>query len=305
MNLKLELLEKAAREDRLTHLLLFHGENAPEQQAAALRLAQLLNCTRPAAERPCQACQTCHKIESENHPDVLRLKPLKTSIGIEQVLDWQQKIYLRHYEGSYKISILEQAESMTMPAANALLKVIEEPPERNLIILCVQNAEGILPTIRSRAQAVYFPGLTAEVWLEGLADADRQEARRAFQLGGGNQNLAAAILKAGTESLTSWLEAFWRVVEQKKFHDLYGLLSADKIDKNQATLYLQVMAAQIRRGLQKGTHGPAEFLAVGKALDELRLQVNPRLVLEGLALVLFEQKQGIRGINENGGQICE
>ena len=214
----------------------------------------------------------------------MRLKPLKTSIGIEQVLVWQQKVYLRRYEGNYKISILEQAESMTLAAGNALLKVIEEPPEGNLIVLCVQNAEGILPTIRSRAQAVYFPEPAANAWLQELAAGNPTEAQQAYELSGENQNLTAAILEHGVGPLTDWLEAFWETIEQKTFHDLYGLFP---VDKNQATLYLQVMAVQMRQGLQNGTRYPEEFLAVGKALDELRQQVNPRLVLEGLALSLF------------------
>ena len=292
INLQLALLEKAAREDRLAHLLLFHGENTTEQLSAALHLAQILNCTQFAGEKPCQVCTACHKIKSENHPDVLRLKPLKTSIGIEQVLAWQQKLYLKHHEGNYKISILEQAESMTLPAANALLKVIEEPPERNLIVLCVQNAEGVLPTIRSRAQSVYFSGMEAETWVKEAADRDPREALRAFQLSGENQILAAAILDHGTTPLCDWLEIFWRAIEQKKFHALYELFP---LERNQAALYLQVLAVQLRQGVQTGARYPAEFLAAGIALEELRQQVNPRLVLEGLAIALFER----------GGTVCE
>ena len=114
MNRKVEILEKAAREGRLAHLLLFHGDNLPEQQAASLRLALILNCLHPAQERPCQVCPACHKIMSGNHPDVLRIKPPKTSISVEQVLTWQQKVFIKQYEGNYRISIFEQAETMTI-----------------------------------------------------------------------------------------------------------------------------------------------------------------------------------------------
>ena len=287
MNQQLMLLEKAAQEERLAHLLLFHGESAREQLAAALRLAQILNCLRPAQERPCQICQACHKIKNDNHPDVLRLKPLKTSLGIEQVLVWQQKVYLRRYEGNYKVSVLEQAETMTSAAGNALLKVIEEPPERNIVIMCVQNAEGVLPTIRSRAQAVYFPEPEADIWLEELAKQYPLDALQAFQLSGENHNLTAAILEHGVGALTDWLDAFWQAVNNAKFHELYGLFP---VEKSQAALYLQVIAVQMRRGLQAGSGCPEDFLAVGKAMDELRQQVNPRLVLEGLAIGLFKRE---------------
>ena len=289
MNLQLALLEKAARENRLAHLILFHGGSALHQREVALRLAQILNCCLPTA---CQECQSCHKIISGNHPDVLWMKPLKTTIGIEQVLAWQQKIYLKHYEGNYKISIIEQADVMTLSAANALLKVIEEPPERTVIILCAQNAEGILPTVQSRAQLVYFPNLSEETWLTGLGVVDQQEAARAFRLSSKNQNLASAILEHGVPMLQEWVEKFRTAVVERDFLQLFALFP---IDKNQAVLYLQVMAVQAQEGIQKGTIRPFELLAIGKAIDVLRQQVNPRLVIEVLALELFQQ----------GGALCD
>jgi DNA polymerase-3 subunit delta' len=292
MNLQLALLEKAARESRLAHLLLFHGGSALHQREVALRLAQLLNCSEPTPEGPCHNCYACHKIISENHPDVLCLKPLKTTIGIEQILAWQQKVYLKHYEGNYKVSVIEQADSVTLPAANALLKVIEEPPERTVIILCAQNVEGILPTIQSRAQLVYFPNLSEETWLMGLGEVDQQEAVRAFKLSGKNLNLATAILGHGVPMLQEWVGKFRTAVEERDFLKLFALFP---IDKHQAVLYLQVMAVQAQEGIQKGTILPFELLAIGKATDVLRQQVNPRLVIEVLALELFQQ----------GGALCE
>jgi len=292
MNLQLVLLEKAARENRLAHLLLFHGGNEQHQQAVALRLAQILNCSRPTVEGPCQECYACHKIISGNHPDVSWMKPLKTTIGIEQVLGWQQKVYLKHYEGNYKVFIIEQADSLTLPAANGLLKVIEEPPERTVIILCAQNAEGILPTIQSRAQLVYFPDLSEENWLMGLGEVDEQEAALAFHLSGSNQNLATAILENGVPLLREWVSKFRTLIEERNFLKLFSLFP---IDKSQAALYIQVMAVQAQDGIGKGTIAATELLALGKAADVLRKQVKPRLVIEVLALELFQQ----------GGDLCD
>ena len=290
MKLQLALLEKAAREERLAHLLLFYGESASHQREVALRLAQILNCSHPTPEGPCLECPSCHKILSGNHPDVLWLKPPKTSLGIEQVLTWQEKVYLKHYEGKYKVSVIEHAESLTLPAANALLKVIEEPPERTVIILSAENAEGILPTILSRAQVVYFPNHSEEVWLEG--EEDQREAVQALQLSGENQNLATAILRHGVSSLQEWVATFRTVVEERDFLKLFPLFP---IDKQHANLYLQVMAVQTQEGIQKGIIHPYELLAIGRALDVLRQQVNPRLVIEVLALELFQQ----------GGALCD
>lgn len=292
MNLQLALLEKAARENQLAHLLLFHGGSLQQQREVAIRLAQILNCTQLTAEGPCQSCATCRKILSENHPDILWLKPLKTTIGIEQVLTWQQKVYLKHFEGNYKVSIIEHADTVTLPAANALLKIIEEPPERTIIILSAENAEGVLPTIQSRAQLVYFPNLSEETWLTGLGEIDRQEAILAFRLSGENHNLATAILEHGMSMLQQWMERFRAAIERRDFLNLFPLFP---IDKNQAVLYLQVMAVQTQERIQKGISLPCELLAIGKAIDRLRQQVNPRLVIEVLALELIQQ----------GGALCD
>jgi DNA polymerase-3 subunit delta' len=292
MNIQLVLLEKAARENRLAHLLLFHGESVLHQREVSLRLAQVLNCNQLTPEGPCQECNACHKISSGNHPDVLWLKPQKMTIGIEQVLAWQQKVYYKHHEGKYKISIIEQADSMTLPAANALLKVIEEPPKQTVIILCAQNAEGVLPTIRSRAQLVYFPDLTEEAWLSGLGEVDQQEAAQAFRLSGENQHLATALLEHGVSLTREWVNRFRTAVEEKDFLKLYSLFP---IDKKQALLYLQVMAFEAKEGIYKGTICPVALLAIGKAINLLRQNVNPRLVFEELALKLFQQ----------GGVVCD
>lgn len=287
MNSQLALLEKAAREERLAHLLLFYGESALHQRDMALRIAQILNCRYPTAEGPCLECPSCHKISSGNHPDVFWLRPPKSSLGIEQILNWQEKVYLKHYEGKYKVSVIEQADSLTLPAANALLKVIEEPPERTVIILSAENAEGILPTILSRAQVVYFPNHSDKVWLE--KEKNQLDAGLALELSGGNQNLAAIILEHGVSSLREWVETFQNVVKERDFLKLFPLFP---IDKQQANLYLQVMAVQAQEGIHKGITHPFELLAIGRALEVLRYQVNPRLVMEVLALELFQQGGG-------------
>lgn len=285
MNLSLHLLEKAARESRLVHLLLFHGGSAPERRAAGLQLAKVLNCYSPQKEGPCQECVSCKKIASGNHPDVNILEPLKSSIGIEQVIHWQERVYRKHFEGKYKIFFFEEADSLTIPASNALLKVIEEPPERTLIILSAQNAEALLPTIQSRAQTVYFPMTGEEEWLEALEESmDRLEARKAFRLSNRNPELAHDILKVGVQKAKEWTGAFHQAVDE---HDFLKLFPLFPMEKKEAVVYLQVLA---QRAYQRsGTINPVEVLAIGKALDQIKVQANPRLAIEVLALELFQQ----------------
>ena len=281
MNAALHLIERAAQEGRLAHLLLFHGGSAPERRKAGLRIAQRINCTSDQ-EVPCGDCPSCKKVLSGNHPDVEVVKPAKASLGIEQVLDWQERVYRKHYEGKYKVFILEEVDKLTIPAANALLKVIEEPPERTLIILSTENAGVLLPTIQSRAQAVYFPISGEKEWLDSLDDSiNPTEAREAFRLSSQNPELAYEILTLGIEKVGQWILGFQQAVEEQDFLKLFPLFP---LEKKEAEIYLQVLA--LEQG-KRSVVNPKAVVALGKAIEQIQMQANPRLVIEGLALRLF------------------
>lgn len=284
MDLALKLLVKAAYEGRLVHLLLFHGGGAIERRKAGLYLAQTLNCQYPKEEGPCLKCTACRKIDSGNHPDVQIVQPSKASFGIEEILQWQEKVYRKHFEGKYKVFVLEQADRLTLPAENALLKVIEEPPERTIIILSAQNAETLLPTIQSRAQSIYFPVTGEEAWLNSLdsSAANQQEAHEAFQRSGADPDCAQMILELGVSKVKRWVEDFQEAIEEKDFLKIFRLFP---VEKNEALIYLQVIAYQDFIRL----NNPEALLAVDRALEQVRKQANPRLVIEVLALELFRQ----------------
>lgn len=283
MNTALELLVKAALEERLAHLLLFHSGSVVERRQAGLYLAQALNCQNQQENAPCLVCPACRKIKSGNHPDVQILQPQKASFGIEEVLHWQERVYRKHYEGKYKVFILEQADRLTLPAENALLKVIEEPPERTIIILSAQNAETLLSTIQSRAQAVYFPVTEKATWLESLDPSlNRQEADEAFQLSGNDPDSAQAILDLGLAKVKQWVNSFQEAVQERDFSKVFNLFP---IEKNEALIYLQTIAYQGNGDLRS----PGVMLAINKTLDQIRKQANPRLAIEVLALELFRQ----------------
>lgn len=285
MNLSLHLLDKAAFENRLAHLLLFHGGSASERRTAGIRFAQQLNCSDPKPEGPCGICASCRKISSGNHPDVEVIEPMKSTLGIEQVLKWQERVYRKHFEGNYKAFIIEGSDTLTVPAANALLKVIEEPPERTLIILSAENAEALLPTIQSRAQAVYFPVAEEDRWLEGLGSlVDLSEAREAYRLSGENPDLAHKILEIGVSKVKGWIQDFHQAVYEKDFLKLFPLFP---MEKGEAVVFLQGLF-QGRRNKTMGIN-PVEMLAIGKTLEQIRGQANPRLAIEVLALELFRQ----------------
>lgn len=142
--------------NRLAHAYLFLGPEGVGKTLLAKNLAKFVNCENPSGDC-CDNCASCRKTDNNNHPDVHWIEPERTkNISIEEVRLLRKEVSLKAYEGRYKVFIILEADSMTMEAANSLLKVLEEPPEASLIILISTNISGILPTITSRCQLIKF-----------------------------------------------------------------------------------------------------------------------------------------------------
>jgi DNA polymerase-3 subunit delta' len=126
-----------------------------------LTLIAALFCLQPVAGEACGSCPSCKKLAAGNHPDLHLLQPLpdKRDISIEQVRELQQMLSLRPFEAKRKACLIEPAERMSIGAANSLLKTLEEPPGHGLLILLTNQADLLLPTVRSRCQHLRFAPL--------------------------------------------------------------------------------------------------------------------------------------------------
>lgn len=145
---------------KLPNSLLFSGQDDLGMRKMALWLAQVLNCLGHQAEA-CGECASCRSIFQENFPDVLMLssKDRKLSIGIDEIREIRQLAFMRPMVGRYRVFILEEAEKMSLEAANALLKILEEPPHHVYFILLTSNIDLIPATIRSRCRIFIFKHL--------------------------------------------------------------------------------------------------------------------------------------------------
>lgn len=157
------LLEAALRHDRVAHAYLFHGEAHIGKGLMALRLAQVLNCDRPAdagAPDRCGPCRSCHQIEARTHPDFLLIEPERDlanpQIKIDQVREIESQIIYRPLIGRFKIVVIDDADRLTLSAANALLKTLEEPPAHSVFILITSRPFALPATITSRCQCLRF-----------------------------------------------------------------------------------------------------------------------------------------------------
>jgi DNA polymerase III subunit delta' len=156
-------LQTAVARQRLAHAFLFHGENAIGKRTTAVCFAQALDCERPPSNEKldaCGSCRSCQQIEARTHPDYFVIEPdreLATpQIKIEQVREIEQHIMYRPLVGERKICLIDEADHMTIGAANALLKTLEEPPGHSFFILISSRPAALPVTIRSRCQSVRF-----------------------------------------------------------------------------------------------------------------------------------------------------
>lgn len=155
-----QAFEAALRGARMHHAYLITGPAHVGKLTLAIQIAQAVNCLT-AGDEPCGACEACTRIAAGTHADVrvIRVDPEategpKTAIGIDAVRELIASAHLRPYEGRTRVFVFDGADTMTNDAANALLKVLEEPPPDVRLLLLAPSQDSVLPTITSRCQHV-------------------------------------------------------------------------------------------------------------------------------------------------------
>lgn len=162
-----QMLQNGLRQHKISHAYIFNGPPGSGQKEMAMAFIQALYCTE-GEEEACGKCLECRKVLHGNHPDLHQVYPDGSTIKIDQIRDLQRIFSYRSEQGNPKAYIIDQAEKMTVQAANSLLKFLEEPPSPAVAILLTDNGRALLPTIQSRAQWVPFLPLEPERMLQIL-----------------------------------------------------------------------------------------------------------------------------------------
>ena len=152
-------LENAIKHNRVAHAYIFSGARGVGKTTTARILAKALNCAKGPTVEPCNECDSCREIAAGTSLDVIEVDAASNR-GIDQIRELREMVRYAPASSRYKVVILDEAHMLTDEASNALLKTLEEPPDKVIFVLATTQPEDLLETIRSRAQHFHFRALT-------------------------------------------------------------------------------------------------------------------------------------------------
>jgi DNA polymerase III subunit delta' len=202
----LRILRRFLDQGMIPHALLFTGMEGVGKRTTARTLGMALNCragrgapddeSAAGTDRPCGRCASCRQIQAGNHPDIIQVAPVKGILRIDQIRGVLAAVAMKPFSAEQRVVILSNAQTLNAEAGNALLKVLEEPPEDTILILTAIQKSDLLPTIVSRCRHIRFNPLpSAElaqllIKREGL---DSQRSEIIAEASGGSYTAALTL----------------------------------------------------------------------------------------------------------------
>ena len=259
-----DILKRAIAQDRLPHAMIFAGPAGVGKCTLALLTAQALNCLESKDGVPCGQCSVCRRIlayiesrhrecskggkspcgacavcqaRNRRHPDIHLIEPeKKTLISIDQVRKVIDEVAFQPLEARYRVVILDPADQMKAEGQNSLLKTLEEPPSRTIMILIATNPYLLLETIRSRARILHFGEIPREEIAQYLVQQEEMpeiDANLAAALSSGSLAAALEFDTAEYRDIReSALEFVTLLLERRSFSAVSAL--AAKVTKDKA-----------------------------------------------------------------------
>ena len=247
----LKYISSAVENNRVSHAYILNGERGSGKKMLANLFAMTLLCETGDNE-PCGKCHSCKQAESGNHPDIIRVTHEKpNSISVDDIrTQVNNTVDIKPYQGPYKVYIIPQADMMTPQAQNAILKTIEEPPSYAVFLLLTENAETLLPTIRSRCVMMKLRNikdqLVKKYLMEQLEVPDyKADVCVAFAQG----NMGKAIMLANSEYFNEIKEEvvhLLRNIDKMTVPDLMEAVKRCMIYKMEISDYLDMIAIWYR-----------------------------------------------------------
>lgn len=286
------VLKRAIANNTLAHAYLFSGDAGIGKKKTALALAEAVNCPSAGEEGGCGTCPSCRRIAAYTHSDVHMIMPeseneqllstwtdkeiekASSVIKIDQIRQAQESISLRPSEGSKKLMIVDNAETLNEAAQNAFLKTLEEPPGATIIIMISAMPQKLLPTIRSRCQEVRFHPLPrrtlAQALLRRNTGLSEQDAWFLAALAQGSMGRGLEMDPKQERAIRDEVVALWDRLATMSMAEI--LAEADTLSKDRDWFerLLDIGIEWLRDVLVYRETGNEQLLVRGEALDRQR-----------------------------------
>ncbi|MEI2418295.1 DNA polymerase III subunit delta' [Orrella sp. JC864] len=307
-----------AQRDRFAHAWLLHGMAGIGKIDFAVAAAASLLCESSAQGLACGACPACLWFARGNHPDLRRLRPEAVAlqegaeqgegeeapaegtaaaakrapsreIRIDQVRALESWFNTGTHRGGWRVALVYPAQSLNVVSANALLKVLEEPPAHTIFLLVADAPDQLLPTLVSRCRRLPLPAPTAaqaSQWLAGQGLDDPQ----AWLAAAGGAPLAAVRLAQQRESACpDWLQGLWQQLAQGQAPDLGPLVEGlEKVPAGQWLDVLQRAYADLM--LHAAGAAPRYFPQLGASAARIAARARPAQVAETARWLAQQQR---------------
>jgi len=226
-----ETLQNAIKNNRVAHAYIFSGARGVGKTTAARILAKAMNCVKGPTFEPCGECDSCKEIAAGSSLDVIEIDAASNR-GIDQIRELREMVRYAPAAARHKVVILDEAHMLTGEASNALLKTLEEPPDRVIFVMATTQPEDLEDTIRSRSQHFHFRALTfAEITerLEYIAKKER------LTIDEGALSVIARMAEGSMRDSLSLLEQARAYcgdeIKDKEVRELLGVVPEDALNE--------------------------------------------------------------------------
>jgi DNA polymerase-3 subunit gamma/tau len=229
-------LVNAVNTDRLAHAYLFSGARGVGKTSVARILAKAINCSRRAKGNPCNECPSCLGITEGSSVDVHEIDGASNR-GIDEIRDLRENIKYMPSSGKFRVYIIDEVHMLTLPAFNALLKTLEEPPPHVKFIFATTEPHKVPVTILSRCQRFDFKRIPIRLILQQLAKITKEERIEISQSGLAVIAREAEGSMRDAESLLDQVTSYTgSKVEDKDITEILGIIDQALIFETSAAI---------------------------------------------------------------------
>jgi DNA polymerase-3 subunit gamma/tau len=226
-----ETLANAIKNNRVAHAYIFSGARGVGKTTAARILAKALNCVNGPTAEPCGVCDSCKEIAAGTSLDVIEIDAASNR-GIDQIRELRDMVRYAPAASRSKVVILDEAHMLTTEASNALLKTLEEPPDRVIFVMATTEPENLEDTIRSRSQHFHFRALTFNEIAGRIEEIARKED---LKIDTGAVSVIARMAEGSLRDALSFLEQARAYcgdkIEDKAVRELFGVVPEDALNE--------------------------------------------------------------------------